>query len=168
MANHISSGVWLAPAHGQSAQSWPLQLLQLEGDCIPPISIEILWAWEYNPELTAVDEYIYLLCLKWPSSYTLKIGAGVRRQLVHVVGTGGLSPRPVRRGLLLHGSLGWLWGHCGWSLTSLLTKELDQPSFAAVGGGAFPHTNKQFSDTSWVFYNSTHFWHYLSENSVRS
>ena len=129
---------------------------------------EILWAWEYNPELTAVDEYIYLLCLKWPSSYTLKIGAGVRRQLVHVVGTGGLSPRPVRRGLLLHGSLGWLLGHCGWSLTSLLTKELDQPSFAAVGGGAFPHTNKQFSDTSWVFYNSTHFWHYLSEDSVRS
>lgn len=59
-----------------------------------------LGAWEYNTELTAVDECGYLLCLKWPSSYTAKIGAGVWRQLVNVVGTGGLSPRPARRGLL--------------------------------------------------------------------
>lgn len=102
-ANHMSSGEWPAPAEGQSAQSPPLQsqfLLLLIGDCIPPTSTEILWVWEYNAELTAVDEYIYLLCLKWPSSYTPKIGAGVRRQPVNVEGTGGLSPRPVRRGLL--------------------------------------------------------------------
>lgn len=63
----------------------------------------------------------------------------------------------------LHGSLGWLWGHCGWLLTSLLTKELDQPSFAVVGGAP---ANK--FDTRWVSYNSTHFWHYLPEDSVRS
>lgn len=43
-ANHMSSGVWPAPAEGQSAQSPPLQsqfLLLLTGDCIPPTSTEI-------------------------------------------------------------------------------------------------------------------------------
>ena len=128
----------------ESGQSPPLQsqfLLLLTGDCIPPTSTEILWVWEYNAELTAVDEYVYLLCLKWPSSYTPKIGAGVRRQLVNVEGTGGQSKASQERVTAhqLHGSLGWLWGLCGWLPTSLLTKELDQPSFAAVGGAP---TNK--------------------------
>ena len=33
--------------------------------------------------------------------------------------------------------------------------------------GLFPHTSKQFSDTSWVSCNSTQFWHYLLGDSVR-
>lgn len=31
----------------------------------------------------------------------------------------------------------------------------------------FPHTTKHFSDMSWVSHNSTKFWHYLSEDSIR-
>lgn len=36
-----------------------------------------------------------------------------------------------------------------------------QTQFTCVKQGNFPHTNKQFSDISWVFYNSTNFLHYL-------
>ena len=41
-------------------------------------------------------------------------------------------------------------------------------SNVCVGGGGSHITNKQFSDTSWVSYNSTQFWHYLSRDSIRS
>lgn len=102
-ANHMSSGVWPAPAEGQSAQSPPLQLqflLLLTGDCIPPTSTEISGSlriqhrthsswWIRLPPLFKMAKLIYP-----------QIGAGVWRQLVNVVGTGGLSPRPARRGLL--------------------------------------------------------------------
>lgn len=33
--------------------------------------------------------------------------------------------------------------------------------------GVFPHTIKQFCNTSWVSYNSTQFWHFLPRDSIR-
>ena len=39
-------------------------------------------------------------------------------------------------------------------------------SNVCVCWGAFPHTNRQFSNTSWVSCNSTQLWHYLAKEDI--